>query len=89
MPYVNYGGLLTEDKQFAEPILQRAIELGRQLGVRHIELRHLENIYSQLPARRDKVSMWLSLPETAQELTPMLLGMACELAEEYLTRNNG
>ena len=27
--------------------------------------------------------------ETAQELTPMLLGMACELAEEYLARNNG
>jgi Ser/Thr protein kinase RdoA (MazF antagonist) len=26
--------------------------------------------------------------ETAQELTPMLLGMACELAEEYLTESN-
>lgn len=68
MPYVNYGGLLTADEQFAEPILQRAIELGQQLGVRHIELRHLENIYPRLPSRREKVSMWLSLPETAQEL---------------------
>lgn len=68
MPYVNYGGLLTEDEQFAEPILQRTIELGRQLGVRHIELRHLENIYPHLPTRQEKVSMLLSLPETAQEL---------------------
>jgi serine/alanine adding enzyme len=68
MPYVNYGGLLTEDKQYAEPILQRAIELGRQLGVRHLELRHLENVYPHLPSRQEKVSMWFPLPETAQEL---------------------
>ena len=68
MPYVNYGGLLAKDEQFSEPILQGVIEFGRQLGVRHIELRHLENVYPHLPSRQEKVSMWLSLPETAQEL---------------------
>src|SRR6266851_4755484 len=34
MPYVNYGGLLTEDATLAEPILQEAVELGRRLRAR-------------------------------------------------------
>jgi serine/alanine adding enzyme len=68
MPYVNYGGLLTEDDSLAEPILHHAVALGRQLGVSHLELRHLENYYPHLPVRTDKVSMWLPLPGAAQEL---------------------
>ena len=68
MPYVNYGGLLTTDAGLAAPLLQEAIALGQQLGAKHIELRHLENHYPQLPVRQEKVSMWLALPGTAQEL---------------------
>jgi len=68
LPYVNYGGLLTESDTFTEPILQQVVALGRQLGAGYLELRHLENHYPQLPVRQDKVSMWLSLPSTAQEL---------------------
>lgn len=68
MPYVNYGGLLTADDALAEPILQRATTLGRQLGASYLELRHLENPYPGLPVRTDKVSMWLPIPATAPEL---------------------
>ena len=68
MPYVNYGGLLTEDASLVEPILQQAIILGQQLEIDYLELRHLENHYPQLPARQDKVSMRLALPRTAEEL---------------------
>jgi FemAB-related protein (PEP-CTERM system-associated) len=68
MPYFNYGGLLTEETSLAEPTLQRAVALGRGLGARHLELRHLQNYYPQLLAHKEKVSMWLSLPNTAQEL---------------------
>src|SRR5919198_2826729 len=68
MPYVNYGGLLSEDAALAEPVLQEAVALGQQLGARHLELRHLDNHYPQLPARQEKVSMWLPLPATAQAL---------------------
>jgi FemAB-related protein (PEP-CTERM system-associated) len=68
MPYVNYGGLLTDDPAWAEPLLQQAIVLGRQLGAQHIELRHLENHYPNLPKVTTKVSMWLPLPDTAEKL---------------------
>jgi len=36
MPYVNYGGILVENDALAEPILQCAIELGRQLKVQYL-----------------------------------------------------
>jgi serine/alanine adding enzyme len=68
MPYFNYGGILTEEDALAEGVLQHAVALGRALGINHVELRHIENHYPKLPARHDKVSMWLSLPATAEEL---------------------
>jgi FemAB-related protein (PEP-CTERM system-associated) len=68
MPYVNYGGVLLDDKSFAEPLLQQAVTLARHLGARHVELRHLANHYPHLPVSTSKVSMWLPLPETAEEL---------------------
>ena len=68
MPYVNYGGILVEDEALVEPIFQCAVELGRQLKVKYLELRHLKNFYPELPAKTEKVSMWLSLPKTAEEL---------------------
>jgi serine/alanine adding enzyme len=68
MPYVNYGGILTEDVTLIAPLLRWGAEFGKQLGARYLELRHLENYYPYLPVRTDKVSMWLTLPATAQEL---------------------
>jgi len=68
MPYVNYGGILVENDALAPPVLQCAIELGHQLKVKYLELRHLRNHYPELPVQTEKVSMWLSLPKTAQEL---------------------
>ena len=68
MPYVNYGGVLTEEDALAEPLLQHAVVLGQQRGAQYLELRHLEHRYPQLPTRQDKVSMWLTLPRTADAL---------------------
>jgi len=68
MPYFNYGGLLAEDTALAGSVLREAVALGQQLGARHLELRHLDNHYPQLPVRQEKVSMWLPLPDTAQAL---------------------
>jgi FemAB-related protein (PEP-CTERM system-associated) len=68
MPYFNYGGLLAEDTALAGPVLREAVVLGQQLGARHLELRHLDNHYPQLPVRQEKVSMWLPLPDTTQAL---------------------
>jgi FemAB-related protein (PEP-CTERM system-associated) len=68
IPYMNYGGFLGQDDLLAEPIFQQAVALGRQLGVSHLELRHLQNHYPHLPVHTDKVSMWLSLPDSAEAL---------------------
>ena len=54
MPYVNYGGLLAEDTALAGPVLREAVALGQQLGARHLELRHLDNHYPQLPVCQEK-----------------------------------
>ena len=68
MPYVNYGGLLTLDDTWNEPLLEQVRLLGQRLGARHVELRHLTPCYPDLPCSTEKVSMWLSLPETADVL---------------------
>jgi FemAB-related protein (PEP-CTERM system-associated) len=68
MPYVNYGGLLTEHGTWAEPLLQQAVLLGRRLGASYVELRHLTPDYPNLPVSTEKVSMWLPLPDTAEAL---------------------
>jgi serine/alanine adding enzyme len=68
MPYANYGGLIIENESLARPILNAAIKLGQELKVKHIELRHLKNYFPELPARMEKVSMWLPLPQTSEDL---------------------
>lgn len=68
MPYVNYGGLLIEDENDIEPLLQGIQATRKQLKADHVELRHLSSLNISLPARFEKVSMWLSLPTTSDEL---------------------
>lgn len=68
MPSVNYGGLLIEKESLAQPILNGVTKLGRELKVKHIECRHLQNYFPELPSRIEKVSMWLPLPSTPEEL---------------------
>lgn len=68
MPYANYGGLLIENESLAHPIMKAAIKLGQALNVKHIEMRHLRNYFPELPVRMEKVSMWLSLPRTSEDL---------------------
>lgn len=68
VPYVNYGGLLVENESLANPILEFTRSIASRLKADHIECRHLKNHFSQLPVRQDKVSMWLQLPDSSQEL---------------------
>ncbi len=42
VPYAVYGGVLADDEAAQAALLARASELGRQLGVGYVELRHLE-----------------------------------------------
>ena len=77
-PYAVYGGLLAEDEAAERLLLQRATELGKQLEVGYIELRHLEPRAS-LPAGvdgRDRSDLYVTfrmrLPEKAEEVLPAI-----------------
>lgn len=90
LPYVTYGGVLADDAAGADCLLDAAARLATDLGVSHMELRHLGD-WADLPKRTDKVSMQLRLTgdsETlwqklgskcrAQVKRPLREGAACE-----------
>ncbi len=60
MPYVNYGGVLADDAIACAELIEAATSLACELGVGHLELRHLADV-AALPKREDKVSMHLEL----------------------------
>jgi len=68
LPFVTYGGLLCRDKAGAEALLALAAELRDRLGARHVELRHAGGTELDLPDRRHKVAMVLSLDGGEEEM---------------------
>ena len=68
MPYLNYGGVLADDAEARDALLEAAAALGRDTGVSHIELRHTAADMAGLPAREDKVAMILELPDSLDAL---------------------
>lgn len=68
LPFVNYGGVVADDEGAAAALLDAAGELGRKLGVSHIELRHARALPAAWPVRTDKVAMVRSLPSSVEAL---------------------
>jgi FemAB-related protein (PEP-CTERM system-associated) len=66
LPFVNYGGVLARDEQAARALLDHATQLARRRGWSHVELRHRAPVFSELPAKRHKVAMELTLPATKE-----------------------
>ena len=71
MPYLNYGGLLTDNHAATELLVTFTRALSDKLGVRHVELRHTENLLD-LPARTDRICMQLDLPADQDTLWQQL-----------------
>jgi serine/alanine adding enzyme len=67
LPYLSYGGVVACSGVVRERLLSEAIALATRLGVSHIEFRHRASD-TDLPARKDKVTMLLDLPDTAELL---------------------
>jgi FemAB-related protein (PEP-CTERM system-associated) len=61
MPFLNYGGVLADSEVMARALVDRARELGRARGCRHVELRHVGQKFADLPVRQHKVTMHLPL----------------------------
>lgn len=67
LPYFNYGGICTDGEESRYLLFRKAVELARDEGTRHIEMRHTDRI-NGLQVKTEKVSMRLSLPEKTQDL---------------------
>jgi serine/alanine adding enzyme len=69
MPYVNYGGACASDPITKLALIDEAMSLARRNRVRHLEMRttYIET-FPGLQSRSTKVSMYLDLPSTAEEL---------------------
>jgi len=63
LPFVNYGGVLADDAASQRALLERAIDLAKELKVDHVELRHEQVTGLQWPDKQHKVSMRIQLSE--------------------------
>ena len=68
VPYFNYGGLLADHPTVADALIEAANRWREQESAAHLELRHVQNLGLGLPQRGNKVSFWLGLPDTTQQL---------------------
>jgi FemAB-related protein (PEP-CTERM system-associated) len=70
LPYLNYGGAMTEDAAVARLLIDRAVELSDRLDVRYLELRHERAVDHPALAAGPvaKVHMRRPLPATAEAL---------------------
>ncbi len=63
VPYAVYGGMLVDDERAQAALLERAESLGRELGVRYVEMRHLEVRPGDRPRSPLYVTFRCELPE--------------------------
>jgi FemAB-related protein (PEP-CTERM system-associated) len=64
MPFLNYGGVLADDRDAANALLLHAIDCTKKAGGTHLELRHTEQFFTQLTPKRHKVAMELILSDS-------------------------
>lgn len=68
VPYFNYGGVLAEEDEARHALLAAAAARARAFGAGHVELRHRDEARIDWPAREDKVTMLLDLPDGEEAL---------------------
>lgn len=72
VPYGVYGGVLADDAAAQQELLARAEQLGRELGVRYVELRHLEPRSGERPRSSLYVTFRCDLPENPGEVMNLI-----------------
>jgi FemAB-related protein (PEP-CTERM system-associated) len=76
LPYLNYGGVRADDAQAAGLLIDRAVQLADELGVRYLELRQEQALEhpSLAQSMTSKVHMRLPLPAKSEALWQALSG---------------
>ena len=68
MPFLNYGGLVTDDVETAGALVNHANQLAREFGASHVELRHRSRQLHGVPCRQHKLAFVRALPSTVEDL---------------------
>jgi serine/alanine adding enzyme len=72
IPYFNYGGIVADSIEIETMLLDKAIDLAKQLDVKHLELREGKAREQIKHVRTDKVNMILNLPDNILDLEKTL-----------------
>ena len=67
IPYFNYGGPLTVNRFVERQLVEHVDHYARQTGVSYVELRE-SSVRKGMPSKTDKVSLFLTLPESSEQL---------------------
>lgn len=68
MPFLNYGGIAAKDSRTENILLERAVSAAKERGFTYLELRCRGEHALTLPAKTHKVSMFLELPSSSDEM---------------------
>jgi FemAB-related protein (PEP-CTERM system-associated) len=68
VPFLNYGGLLTDDAAAGAALVEAATARAKAFGASHVELRHRARQRPELPARQHKIGLSLALPASSDAL---------------------
>ena len=61
LPFLNYGGVAAESTTVADALLAKAADVANERRCGHVELRHIDRQFPQLPCKQHKVTMKLRL----------------------------
>jgi len=68
VPFFTYGGMLADDSEAANALLNKAAEIAQDVKARHIELRQGAQLGCAWHESTGKVTMRVPLPKTSDEL---------------------
>ncbi len=68
MPFLNAGGLVSENPQVERLLLDEAIAITRRLKADHLELRHRSNRHLELPTKTSKVVVVKAVSADAEKM---------------------
>ena len=68
MPFLNYGGICANDDETCRDLMREAGVIAGIAGMKHMELRHCNNVLPEMPVKTSKVAMRLQLPAKYEEL---------------------
>jgi FemAB-related protein (PEP-CTERM system-associated) len=91
--FSNYGGPLTDSPEIREALFNYAVELATKLNCESIEFRNIQPLPYNLKARTEKISMYLPLVSTPDEiwkaLMPKVRNQVRKAEKSNLTTVNG